>query len=226
MAVADGDAPGGLICVVDDDADFRDSLDNLLRSADFQVRTFADPKDFLACEAADQASCLILDVNLHGANGLDFQQELVESDANVPVILISGAGDVPMTVRAMRAGAITFLTKPVDEDAMIAAIGEAVQRYQERRQAAAVMTSLQSRYESLTPREKDVFGLVTAGLMNKQIAGRLELSEITVKIHRGNMVKKMQADSVADLVRMAEALGVRGNAKRYNRATELSLPPR
>lgn len=217
MTLAKGDASSELICVVDDDADFRDSLDSLLRSADFQVRTFADPEDFMRCEAADQAACLILDVNLNGANGLDFQEALLDSDTDVPVILISGAGDVPMTVRAMKAGAITFLTKPVDEKAMLSAIDEAVRRDRERKMSAAAMTSLHDRYESLTPREKDVFGLVTAGLMNKQIAGRLELSEITVKIHRGNMVRKMEADSVADLVRMAEALGIRENARRYNR---------
>jgi len=206
-----------LICIVDDDADVRDSLETLLRSAGYRVRAFAGPDEFLGCDAADAAACLILDINLGGANGLDVQDELRESDAPIPVILVSGFGDVPTTVRGMKAGAITFLTKPFDEDALLAAIDEAIARDRERRQAMAARTSIQDRYDSLTPRERDLFGLVTAGLMNKQIAGRLNLSEITVKIHRGNMVRKMQADSLADLVRMAEALGIREAVSRYNR---------
>lgn len=206
-----------LVCVVDDDPDARDSLHTLLRSADYNVRSFASPDEFLACDAADTAACLILDVNLGNASGLDFQQELIDSDTRVPVILISGFGDVPKTVRGMKAGAVTFLTKPFEEDAMLSAIDEAVARDRVRRQETAAITSLQDRYASLTPRERELFGLVTAGLMNKQIAGRLGLSEITVKIHRGNMVRKMQADSVADLVRMAETLGVRAGVTRYNR---------
>lgn len=211
-------AAADLICVIDDDPDVRGSLDMLLRSVGRKVLSFASPAEFLACDAADAAACLILDINLQDANGLDFQQELIASDTRVPVILISGFGDVPMTVRGMKAGAVTFLTKPFDDEAMLAAIDEAVTRHRSQRQAVAALTDLQSRYESLTPRERDLFGLVTAGLMNKQIAGRLQLSEITVKIHRGNMVRKMEADSVADLVRMAEALGIRESARRYNRA--------
>lgn len=206
-----------LICVLDDDEDVRDSLGMLLRSADYNVRSFAEPEEFLACDAVDAAACLILDINLGGMNGLDLQEALRENATTVPVILISGFGDVPMTVRGMKAGAITFLTKPFDEDAMLSAIDEAVASNSARRREMAVLTSVQERYESLTPRERELFGLVTAGLMNKQIAGRLELSEITVKIHRGNMVKKMKADSVADLVRMAEALGIREAVTRYNR---------
>jgi FixJ family two-component response regulator len=207
-----------LVCVVDDDADVRDSLDNLLRASDYEVCSFAGPEEFIACEVADRAACLILDVRLKDVNGLDFQQELVDSEAPVPVILISGHGDVPMTVRGMRAGAVTFLTKPFDEDEMLAAIEEAIARNRTRRAKDEESSGLRNRFEGLTPRERDVFGLVTAGLMNKQIAGRLELSEITVKIHRGNMMRKMAADSLADLVRMADALGVRQDAKRYNRA--------
>ncbi|TDK29846.1 response regulator transcription factor [Rhizobium deserti] len=205
-----------LICVLDDDEDVRDSLEVLLRSANYNVRSFADPEEFLACDGADSAACLILDINLGGANGLDFQEALRENSTAVPVILISGFGDVPMTVRGMKAGAITFLTKPFDEDAMLTAIEEAVASNSARRREMAALTSVQDRYESLTPRERELFGLVTAGLMNKQIAGRLKISEITVKIHRGNMVKKMKGDSVADLVRMAEVLGVREAVSRYN----------
>lgn len=211
-------APCNLVCVVDDDADVRDSLDNLLRASGYEACSFASPEEFIACEVADRAACLILDVRLKDVNGLDFQQELVDSEAPVPVILISGHGDVPMTVRGMRAGAVTFLTKPFDEDEMLAAIEEAIARNRTRRAEDEESSSLRNRFEGLTPRERDVFGLVTAGLMNKQIAGRLRLSEITVKIHRGNMMRKMEADSLADLVRMAAALGVRQDAKRYNRA--------
>ncbi|MBX4891153.1 response regulator transcription factor [Rhizobium bangladeshense] len=206
-----------LICVIDDDVDVRDSLEMLLRSADYNVRSFAGPEEFLACDTVDAAECLILDINLGGANGLDFQEELRKNATTVPIILISGFGDVPMTVRGMKAGAITFLMKPFDEAAMLMAIDEALASNSARRQEMAVLASVQDRYESLTTRERQVFGLVTAGLMNKQMAGRLEISEITVKIHRGNMVKKMRADSVADLVRLAEVLGVREDATRYNR---------
>jgi FixJ family two-component response regulator len=211
----------GLICVLDDDEDFRDSLEVLLRAADYNVRSFAEPHEFMACDAADTAACLILDINLGGANGLDFQEALRENATALPIVLISGFGDVPMTVRGMKAGAVTFLTKPFDDDSMLAAIEEAMESANMRRREMAALTSVQDRYESLTPRERELFGLVTAGLMNKQIAGRLAISEITVKIHRGNMVKKMKADSVADLVRMAEALGIREGVTRYNHGSRL-----
>lgn len=207
---------GGLVCIVDDDADVRDSLHSLLRAAGYDVQAFASPQEFVACEAADAAACLVLDVRLGEVNGLDFQQELLESGTQIPVILISGHGDVPMTVRAMRAGAVTFLTKPFDDEAMLTAIDEAMARDREGRARRQEATTLKARLESLTRRERDVLGLVTAGLMNKQIAGRLEVSEITVKIHRGNLMRKMKADSLADLVRMAEQLGVREAVSRYN----------
>ncbi|NVN10102.1 response regulator transcription factor [Nguyenibacter vanlangensis] len=215
--VDQNDGAAELICIVDDDEGVRDSLDNLLRSTGYKVRSFGHPAAFLACDVADAAACLILDVKLGDVNGLDFQQELVDSDAHVPVILISGHGDIPMTVRAMRAGAVTFLTKPFEEGDMLAAIGEALTRDRSRRDANRVEDGLHARYDALTARERDVFGLVTSGLMNKQIAGRLELSEVTVKIHRGNMMRKMEADSLADLVRMAETLRVRENVSRYVR---------
>jgi FixJ family two-component response regulator len=207
-----------LVCIVDDDPDVRDSLEMLLRSSGYTVRGFEGPAEFLACDEADWATCLVLDVRLKNANGLDFQQKLIDSEMPIPVILMSGHGDIPMTVRGMRAGAITFLAKPFEEQDMLSAVGEAVARGQERRQAMEAQNSLQIRYDALTARERDVFGLVTAGLMNKQVAGKLELSEITVKIHRGNVMRKLQADSLADLVRMAETLGVRSNVSRYSRA--------
>jgi FixJ family two-component response regulator len=207
----------GVICIIDDDADVRDSIGSLLRSIGHAVKTFAEPEAFLADAEADQASCLILDVRLGDADGLDFQQELIASEVVVPVILMSGFGDIPMTVRAMRAGAVTFLPKPFEEADLLAAVDEALVRDAQRRERQQQDDGLRSRFDSLTPRERDVLGLVSAGLMNKQIAGRLDLSEVTVKIHRGNMTRKMRADSLADLVRMAEALGVREAVSRYNR---------
>lgn len=198
-----------LVCVIDDDAEVRGSLDSLLRSAGFVVRTFAGPDEYLACAEADQAACLVLDVRLQGADGLDFQQALAENDVFVPVILITGHGDIPMTVRGMKAGAVNFLTKPFAEDDLLSAINEAVARDRRRRSEMREGEDVRARYGSLTPREREVMALVTAGLMNKQVAGRLALSEITVKIHRGNLMRKMQAQSLADLVRMAEGLGVR-----------------
>lgn len=205
----------GLVCIVDDETVVRASFATLLRAAGYSVRTFAGADEFLACDAVDAAACLVLDIHLGDANGLDFQQELLDSQKPIPVILISGYADVPMTVRAMRAGAVTVLPKPFDHIELLAAIGEAVARDRARRAQLQESATLRARFESLTPRERDVLGLVTAGLLNKQIAARLELSEITVKIHRGNLMRKMEAQSLADLVRMAEHLGVRESVSRY-----------
>jgi len=216
MTDANDTTRGGLVCIIDDDADVRESLDNLLRASGYSVLSFARPDEFLACDAVDAAACLVLDIRLGDANGLDFQQELIDSETPVPVILITGHGDIPMTVRAMRAGAVTFFSKPFDDEGMLAAIDEAVARDRTRRAQLQESATLRARFDSLTPRERDVLGLVAAGLMNKQIAWRLELSEITVKIHRGNMMRKMEAESLADLVRMAEQLGVREAISRYN----------
>jgi FixJ family two-component response regulator len=209
MSASQSSISTALICVVDDDTDVRNSLSSLLRAVGYSVETFAGPGEFLASDAINSASCLILDIRLGEADGLEFQKELVESDASIPVILISGYGDIPMTVRAMKAGAVNFLPKPFEEEALLAAVEEAVSRDQRRRAEAHRDESIRLRYDSLTPREREVMGLVTAGLMNKQVAWRLSLSEITVKIHRGNMMRKMQAKSLADLVRMADSLGVR-----------------
>lgn len=198
-----------LICVVDDDDEVRSSLDSLLRSAGYRVHGYDGPAAYLAEESGEEASCLILDVRLRGVDGLDFQQELADNAHVVPVIIISGHGDIPMTVRGMKAGAVNFLPKPFDDEAMLATVAEAVERDRARREHAAQEGDMRKRYDALTGREREIMGLVTAGLMNKQVAGRLGLSEITVKIHRGNLMKKMAADSLADLVRIAEGLGVR-----------------
>lgn len=209
--------PSPLICVVDDDADVRDSFETLLRSSGYKVLCFACPQDFLSYKEIDRIACLILDIRLDHYNGLDLQRELVESNVTLPIILVSGHGDVPTTVRGMRAGALTFLTKPVDQEEMLTVLEEAVARDQIRRLRDHAHSDIRKRFDILTPRERDVLGLVAAGLMNKQIAGRLELSEVTVKIHRGNMMRKMAADSLADLVRMAETLGIRRDVGRYSR---------
>jgi FixJ family two-component response regulator len=159
--------------------------------------------------SADDAACLILDVRLRNADGLAFQEELIASEASIPVVLMTGYGDIPMSVRAMKAGAVNFLSKPFADDDMIAAVEEAVERSRGSRRQAEEEAGMRVRLESLTSREREVMGLVTAGLMNKQVAARLGVSEITVKIHRGNLMRKMQAQSLADLVRMADMLGVR-----------------
>lgn len=209
--------PSPLICVVDDDADIRDSFETLLRSSGYKALCFACPRDFLSYNEIDRIACLILDIRLDHYNGLDLQRELVESNVTLPIILVSGHGDVPTTVRGMRAGALTFLTKPVDQEEMLTVLEEAVARDRIRRLRDHAHSDIRKRFDILTPRERDVLGLVAAGLMNKQIAGRLELSEVTVKIHRGNMMRKMAADSLADLVRMAETLGIRRDVGRYSR---------
>jgi len=211
------DGPRELVCVIDDDEKVRASLDSLLRSAAYAVHTFATPEEFLA--SADDAACLILDVRLKDADGLAFQEQLVASEAIVPIILMTGYGDIPMTVRAMKAGAVNFLTKPFTDEELFGAVREAVEQFRARCIEAQESESLRGCYESLTPREREVMGLVTAGLMNKQIAGRLGVQEITVKIHRGNVMHKMSAQSLPDLVRMAETLGVRETSvSRYARA--------
>ncbi|MEJ0093946.1 MAG: LuxR C-terminal-related transcriptional regulator [Methylocella sp.] len=198
-----------LICVIDDDEELCGSLDSLLRSAGFVARTFVAPHDYLICDDVDDAACLVLDIQLQGINGLDFQQSLLESEVQVPVILITGHGDIPMTVRGMKAGAVNFLSKPFAEEDFLAAVEEAVDRDDRRRAQMLDEKGIRPCYEALTSREREVMGLVTAGLMNKQVAARLGISEITVKIHRANLMRKMQAQSLADLVRMAEILGAR-----------------
>lgn len=197
-----------LVCVVDDDASLREAMGSLLRSVGLQVELFASAVDFLQYALPEGPRCLVLDVRLPGVSGLDFQTDLADKDIQIPIVFMSGHGDIPMTVKAMKAGAVEFLTKPFRDQDMIDAVHLALDHDRERRRNEGVLSKLRADYRTLTPREQEVMALVTAGLMNKQIAGELGLSEITVKVHRGNVTRKMGARSLADLVRMAEALGV------------------
>jgi len=197
------------ICVIDDDPDVRGSIGSLLRSIGYDVHLYDGAAAFLAVTPPAVPACLILDIRLAGENGLDVQERLAGQDIHLPVVLITGHGDIPMTVRGMRAGAIDVLPKPFEDDQLLAAVAIALEADRARLAEAAGIAELKAHFERLTPREKDVMALVVTGLMNKQVAARLSLSEITVKIHRGNMMRKMQAQSLADLVRMAEQLGVR-----------------
>jgi FixJ family two-component response regulator len=197
-----------IVFVVDDDESFREALARLFRSVGLRAEVFASASELLSSKLADVPSCLVLDVRLPGLSGLDFQAELAKLNIAIPIIFITGHGDIPMTVKAMKAGAIEFLTKPVREQDLLDAVRVALERDRKRREEESTLTALRARYDSLSPREREVMGLVTAGLMNKQVAARTGLAEITVKIHRAHIMKKMAAGSFADLVRMAEILAV------------------
>ena len=197
-----------IVFVVDDDASMRQALARLLQSVQLRVEVFASPQEFLQSERPNVPSCLVLDVRLPGLSGLDFQAELAKADIRIPIVFITGHGDIPMSVRAMKAGAVDFLAKPFRDQDLLDAVTAAIQRDQKRREHENAMTDLRAHFSSLTPREREIMALVASGLMSKQIAAEVGLSEITVKVHRSHLMKKMGARSVADLVRMAGALAV------------------
>jgi FixJ family two-component response regulator len=201
--------PQELVFVIDDDASMRTSLSSLFRSVGLRVEVFDSASDFLKTGRPDAASCLVLDVRLPGVSGLDFQSELAKANIRIPIVFITGHGDIPMTVKAMKAGAVEFLTKPFREQDLLDAVRLGLERDRTRRAGEAVVSELRGKFEALTSREQEVMGFVTSGLMNKQIAADLGVSEITVKVHRGNVMRKMGAKSLADLVRMADVLGIR-----------------
>jgi FixJ family two-component response regulator len=198
-----------IVFVVDDDPSVRDALSSLFRSVGLQVELFGSASEFLQRRLPDIASCLVLDIRLPGVSGLDFQAELSNAKIHIPIIFMTGHGDIPMSVRAMKAGAVDFLAKPFRDQDMLDAVSAAIQRDQRARENESTASALKASYDLLTVREREVMALVTAGLMNKQTAAELGLSEITVKIHRGHAMRKMNAKSLADLVRMAESLGLR-----------------
>jgi FixJ family two-component response regulator len=201
--------PQPVVFVIDDDASIREALKSLFNSIGLRVETFGSASQLLERPLPDAPSCLVLDVRLPGLSGLDFQGELAKANILIPIIFITGHGDIPMSVRAMKAGAVEFLTKPFRDQDLLDAVQTAIERDRTRREGARSISGLRSRFEILTPREQEVIAFVTTGMMNKQIAAQIGVSEITVKVHRGNIMRKMGAKSLADLVRMADVLGIR-----------------
>ncbi|KYH01444.1 response regulator transcription factor [Bradyrhizobium sp. DOA1] len=197
-----------VVIIVDDDAGIRASLDSLFRSVGLETRLFGSPAELLGGTLPDGPGCIVLDVRLPGVSGLDLQGQLTRQGINYPIIFMTGHGDIPMSVRAMKAGAVDFLAKPFRDQDMLDAVTAALERDAQYRAETSAKEDIRTQYETLTAREREVMGHVTAGLMNKQVAGLIGLSEITVKIHRGNVMRKMGVKSLADLVRKAEALGV------------------
>jgi FixJ family two-component response regulator len=202
-------ARDAIVFVVEDDASMGRALSNLFQSVGLRVEVFGTASEMLQSKLPDIASCLVLDVRLPGLSGLDFQTELAKSNIHIPIIFMTGHGDIPMTVRAMKGGAVDFLTKPFRDQDMLDAVVKAIERDRERREADRIIADLQALFETLSTREREVLALVSSGLLNKQVAAELGLAEITVKIHRGRVMKKMGARSLADLLKKAEALGVR-----------------
>jgi FixJ family two-component response regulator len=198
-----------IVFIIDDDASIRRALTNLFQSVGLDVVAFGSAPEMLQSKLPNVASCLVLDIRLPGVSGLDFQTDLAKANIHIPIIFMTGHGDIPMTVRAMKGGAVDFLTKPFRDQDMLDAVVMAIERDRKRREAEKIAANLQALFETLTPREREVLALVASGLMNKQVAAEIGLAEITVKIHRGHIMKKMGARSLADLVKMAETLGIR-----------------
>ena len=197
-----------VVFVVDDDLAMREALQDLLASVGMDVRVFASTQEFMQAQRPDAPGCLVLDVRLPGASGLSFQEELPRAGVDLPVIFITGHGDIPMTVRAMKAGAVEFLSKPFRDQELLDAIDAAIERHRAQRRERALVAALRQRYAALTQREREVMALVSAGRVNKQIASELGISEATVKVHRGQIMRKMQTTSLAQLVRIADTLGL------------------
>jgi FixJ family two-component response regulator len=206
-----GPSSAKIVFVVEDDASVCRALSNLFESVGLQVEVFGSASEMLQGKLPDVASCLVLDVRLPGLSGLDFQTELAKANIHIPIIFMTGHGDIPMSVRAMKGGAIDFLTKPFRDQDMLDAVVKAIEHDRERREADRIVTDVRTLFETLSTREREVMALVSSGLMNKQVAAELGLAEITVKIHRGHVMKKMGARSLADLLRQAELLGISRN---------------
>jgi FixJ family two-component response regulator len=200
--------PDKLVFVVDDDGPLRESLTDLIHSVGLRVEAFASAQEFLRRKRPDAPSCLVLDVRLNGLSGLDLQKRLVEGDVDIPIIFITGHGDIPMAVQAMKAGAVEFLRKPFRDQDLLDAVQQALERDRKGREQRAEIAELRKRFDSLTPREREVMALVAAGLLNKQVAGELGTSEASVKVHRQHVMEKIGADSLAELVRMADKIGI------------------
>jgi FixJ family two-component response regulator len=201
-------AEGPIVFVVDDDSSMREAVQDLIASVGLEARGFSSPREFLEASRPDVPSCLVLDVRLPGASGLNFHQELARAGVHIPVIFITGHGDIPMSVRAIKAGAVEFLTKPFRDQELLDAIYAGIERSRAQRRDDAVLEDLRQRFAALTPREREIMALVIVGRLNKQIAGELGVSEVTVKVHRGQIMRKMRAKSLPELVRMGDALNL------------------